>query len=288
MGAPTTPYKIYHKGYQISGDVRSGYRATVPYFMLWADAFAFADAIFGTAHAVTQGPITWSPPFRFPATVAPMYAQRFTIEPMGLDKGGNPITQLKGLRPGEYWTHALVNVEFETPTATQQIQDDRNGQNQLDPANPVTMCEQSVKIAGKMQTHKGGSYVYFDGKPVVGDVGIPTSEARLVLSFPRVPYLPWGIIRPYMNKINDVAILGCDRGTLLLTGMDTKTVVTNEGYGQQAQLEFADNGAGLDWNMLPRNGAYELVRQKGQSWNDTNRIFKYIDFRSIFAKLTYA
>lgn len=287
MGAPTVLYKVYSKGYTISGDVRSGYSASVSYFMLWADAFQFADDIFGKTHATTIGPITWQLPYKFPVTKAPLYAQRFNIEPMGLDKGGNPITLNKGLAPGEYWTHALVNVEFGTPTYIQQFQDDPQGQNQLDPANPITMCEQSVNLAGKMQTHKGGSYVYFDGKPVVGDVGIPTSESRLTLTFPRIPYLPWGLIRPYMNKINDVPILGCDRGTLLLTGMGTKVVQTNEGLGQQLQLEFADNGVGLDWNMLPRNGAYELVRQKGQSWSDANRIFKYIDFRAIFAHITY-
>lgn len=287
MGAPTTPYTILAKGYSISGDVRSGYRANVPFFMLWQYAFTFADQIFGKTTAVKVGPITWKLPYRFPVTVAALYAQRFNIEPMGLDKGGNPVTVAnKGLAPGEYWTHAVVNVEFETPQALQQIQDDQNGINQLDPENPITLCEQSVKIAGKMQNHTGGSFVYFDGKPAVGDVGIPYSESRLVLNFPRVPYMPWSLIRPYMNTVNDVEILGCDRGSLLLTGMDTKVTVTNLGYGQTVQLEFADNG--VDWNMLPRNGGFEMVRQRGQTWDDANRIFKYKDFRAIFQQLNYA
>jgi hypothetical protein len=287
MGAPTTPYKILAKGFSISGDVRSGYQASVPFFMEWRYAFTFADDIFGKTRAVTVGPITWQLPYRFPTTRAPLYAQRFTIEPMGLDKGGNPITVNKGLAPGEYWTHAQVNVEFETPTYIQQQQDDPQGHNQLDPDNPITMCEQSVKMAAKMTVHKGGSYLYTDGKPVVGDVGIPTTDTRLVLTFPRIPYLPWGLLRPYMNKINDVPILSCDRGTLMLNGMDTKIVQTNEALGQQLQLEFADNGTGKDWNMLPRNGAYALVYQKGTSNTDANRIFKYVDFSAIFAHITY-
>jgi hypothetical protein len=287
MGAPTTPYKILAKGFSISGDVRSGYQASVPFFMEWQYAFTFADDIFGKTHATTIGPITWQLPYRFPTTKAPLYAQRFNIEPMGLDKGGNPITLYKGLAPGEYWTHAVVQVEFETPTYIQQVQDDRNGQNQLDPTNPITMCEQSVKIASKIVAHKGGSFVFADNSPVVGDTTVLTSEVRLILAFPRIPYLPWGLLRPYINKINDVPILGCDRGTLLLIGMDTKVVQTNEGMGQQLQLEFADNGAGKDWNMMPRRGVYALVHQNGASNTDANRILKYVDFTAIFAHITY-
>lgn len=287
MGAPTTPYKIMPKGYSVSGDVRSGYKASVPYFMEWRYAFRFADDIFGSASASSVGPITWILPYRFPAAPAPLYAQRFTIEPIGVDAKGNPVSQLKGLAPGEYFTHAIVKVEFETPNAPQKESDDKNHQNQLDPANPVTVCEQSVKMGGKMETHKGGSYTYQDGKPVNGDSGIPTTECKLVLNFPRVPYLPWKLIRPYINKINDSDILGCERGTLLFTGMDTKITQTNEGYGQTVQLEFADNGQGRDWNTLPREGGRELVVRKDQAWNDQNRIFEYVDFRKIFQKITY-
>src|SRR3954462_9423727 len=105
MGAPTVPYRVLSKGYTISGDVRSGYSASVSYFMAWADAFTFVDDIFGKIRAVTVGPITWQLPYRFPVTRAALYAQRFTLEPMGLDHGGNPITLNKGLAPGEYWTH---------------------------------------------------------------------------------------------------------------------------------------------------------------------------------------
>jgi hypothetical protein len=271
----------------VSGDVRSGYRASVNYLMLWSDAFTFADDIFGKTRAVRVGPITWQLPYRFPVTRAPLYVQRFNIEPIGLDKGGNPITLNKGLAPGEYWTHAIVSVEFETPTYIQQLQDDPNNLNQLDPSNPITLCEQSVKVAGKINTHKGRHFLYADNNPVVGTVGVPASEARLVLSFPRVPYLPWTLIRPYMYTINDVPILGCDRGTLLLTGMDTKIVQTNEGLGQQLQLEFGDNGTGKDWNMLPRNGSYALVHQFGTTDTDAHRIFKYKDFSVIFQSLTF-
>src|SRR5436309_15871088 len=121
MSSPTTPYKILARGFSSSGDVRSGYQASVPFFMEWQYAFTFADDILGKTHAVTVGPITWQLPYRFPTTKAPLYAQRFNIEPMGLDKGGNPITLNKGLAPGEYWTHAQVNVEFETPSYIQQF-----------------------------------------------------------------------------------------------------------------------------------------------------------------------
>lgn len=281
----TVPYKVLAKGYQISGDVRSGYKATVPYLLAWSDAFSFADQIFGRASSYTVGPITWTTPHRFPPAAANMYAQRFSIEPCGA--GGQPISQLKGLGPGEFYTHAIVKVDYETPNYTQQQSDDKNNLQQLDPKNPITMCEQAVKLQSKMETRKGGSYVFADGSPVKGDMGVLIPECKLVLTFPRVPYLPWGLIQPFVGTLNDEDMLGCLRGTLLLEGMNTKIVQSQGGIGQQVQLDYAYTVLG-DWNYVPKaDGTLALVHQKGGSDVDANRIYKYKDHRLIFQDLIY-
>jgi len=282
----TVPFKVLARGYQVSGDVRSGYKASVPYLLAWADAFVFADQVFGSATASVVGPVTWFLPYAFPGSAARLYAQSFTIAPCG---AGGSAAPTKGLAPGEFFTHAIVTVEFESPPSLQQAADDPGGLSQLDPQNPITLCEQSVRSAGKMETRRGGSYIYDDdSKPVHGDFAVPTAETRLVLSFPRVPYLPWSLIKPYLNKINSTEVLGVGAGQLLLEEFDTKVAPSSDGkLSQQVQLSFAysDN----DWNKLPKpDGTLQLVRLKADSGSGSpRRIYASADFRQIFAKLSF-
>jgi hypothetical protein len=288
MGTPTVPFKVMPKGYRISGDVRTGYKATVPYFLLWSDAFTFADQIFGRTQATVVGNITWHLPYLFPAAVSRLYVQRFEIEPCGAD-GSTPLTYL-GLAPGEYFTHAIVRVEFETPPLAQGFGDDPNNLHQLDPDNPLTMCKQSVKSAGKMETRKNGSYIYDDdSKPVPGDFAVPIAETKLRLEFPRVPYLPWELIQPYLNTVNSVAILNCPVGNLLLEDFDTEVTAGQDGLQQQLVLMFAVNHDSLDWNKLPKpDGTNVLVRIKADSGSGSpRRIYAYKDFTEIFNSITY-
>jgi hypothetical protein len=286
MAAPTVPYKVMPKGYQVTGDVKNGYKATVSYFMAWANAFTFADQIFGSTGASRVGPVTWVYPYRFPVANANLYAQSFTIDPCGAT--GNAIPFL-GLKPGEFFSHAIVKVVFETPSATQQqSQDDPQNLQQLDPANPITLCEQSIKGSGKMETRKAGSYLFTGGsQPVKGDVGVLVPECKLSLTFPRVPYLPWKLIRPYIGSVNSVGLLDAAKGELLLEEMDTKIIASSTGMSQQVQLNFAWNSLG-DWNQLPKSdGTLALVYKKGASDTDANRIYTYKDHRKIFESLQF-
>lgn len=283
---PTVPFKVMPEGYQVTGDMESGYTATVKYLMEWQYAFTFVDQIFARAKAATVGPITYYMPYRFPPAVANLYASAFTLTPCGAS--GAPITSYGGLAPGEYFTHATVAVTFKTLPASQNaLADDPNGQQQLDPANPITMCEQSVKMISKMETRKAGSFYYSTtGKPVATDFSVIAPECKLVLTFPNVPYLPWHLVKPYVGTVNDVTILDCLRGTLLLEGMDTKCIQTSQGMSQAVQLEFSENPFG-DWNKLPLpDGTPDLVFRSGSN-TDANRIYLYKDFRTIFQSITY-
>lgn len=286
----TYPYKVLAKGYEITGDVAAGYGATVPYLVAWGDAFAFADQLMGLSSAATVGPITWKAPYRFPAATANLYVQRVDIKPCGVDPVGNPIP-LNGLAPGEFFSHAIVTAEFGTPSQNQLSTDDPGNRNQLDPDNPITMCTQSVRSAGKMQTIKNGSYLYDDDlKPVPGDFAVPTTESKLVLAFPRVPYLPWQLVRPYINTLNSVAMLGVGIGELLFEDMNTRVEPGPNGLQQSIEFTFAvTDEPGVDWNWLPKpNGTPQPVRRAADKTAPTpRRIYAYKDFRAVFNQITY-
>jgi hypothetical protein len=172
--------------------------------------------------------------------------------------------------------------------------DDTSGLNQLDPANPITACEQSIDIIGKMVTRDGSNYKYAtSGNTVTDDVAIVMNEAKLVLSFPQVPYLPWQAVQPYVGKVNNSTILACGRGTLLLEGMGTKiTPMPNGQFGQNATLKFAWNPdptgtsfQGMDWNNFPirGTGAFDIIVD-----GSGNNPYKYAEFANIFLALEFA
>ena len=287
MGVPTVPYKLIPDSYSIKGDVRTGYHVQAKFLLDWSDAFTFADQIFGLAQATTVGPITWTLPWKFPVTNAKLYVSAFDIKPIGVNANPASIPNM-GLAPGEYYKKAIATVEFGTQPYTQdKTTDDPRNQQQLDPNNPLTMCEQSVKITGKMETRKAGSYLFAAFTPVTGDFGVVVPEANLVLSFPRIPYLPWQLIQPYIGTLNDAPLLGCVKGTLMLTGMDTKEVSTSTGLGQQLQLEYAYNSLG-DWNTLPKpDGTMALVYKLGLTNTDANRIYLYKNHLQIFQAINF-
>lgn len=294
MSDPIATYgaKVLAKGYRMYGDVRGGLKATVPYLVTWANAYAFVNALILPMTTVRIGTITFSLPYKLPSAVAatPLYAQGFEITPCGVSATLDPLVPLtyQGLAAGEFFSHAIVTVQFEqVPWAFDPLSEDPQGLNQLDPANPITFCEQAVKIGGKMVTRKGRNYVYTsDSTPVVGDVGVLVPEAKLVLKFPRVPYLPWQLLVPYVGKVNAAKLFECDAGTLLLESPDTqaKSSLTNPVPIEQAViLEFAYDPNG--WNKLPRpDGTLDDVVLAGDS---SRGIYQTADFREIFNSLSF-
>jgi hypothetical protein len=287
---PVTTYaaKIFTKGVSITGDVRSGMKANVPYLVSWANSINFALDCLSAIYTYQVGQVTYTLPYRFPGiSRPPMYAHTFSIEPMGASETTGTY---QGLAPGEYWTHAKVVIGFETLASPQQGSEDPQNLHQLDPNNPITKCEQSVKQGGKIQTRKGLQYRYEDDdKPVEGNAGVLIVESKLILKFPEVPYLPWQLLRPYLGTVNDQPILGCDRGTLLLEGSSTDakpSLNTQTGVSTIVEaivLEFAHQKE--DWNKLPKpDGTTQLVYLTGDS---ARRIYEYRDFREIFNTLSF-
>lgn len=307
MATITVPYEIVPNDYEIEGDVRSGLRAVVTYKLAWSDAITFVNQVLVAPSAERLGLITWNAPLQFPAIgltgvnlTPPIYCQRFRVRPHGAGNASS-ITPSGGLAPGEYYDTAFVTLTFETCPYINQTGDDPGFLNQLDPANPITACVQSVKLRGKMRSVKGRGYIYkSSGNPVSGDFAIPETEAMLSLRFPRIPYLPWQLVAPYIGKANSAPMLGVGPGALLLEGLDTEvTPATNGTLAQQAVLEFTVNlpgspqaggagAVGVDWNMQPLNdgsGNWDYVVAAS---NTSVTPIGYADFRDIFNSLAVA
>jgi hypothetical protein len=281
----TVPFKVMAKGYKISGDISSGYKATVPFLVDWINAYTFADEIMGKGNTFTIVgniiTVQYHSPMLFPGTVARLYAKSFDIEPIG--QNGEPLTPYFGLEPGEFFTKALVVVQFETYPLQISPFDDPSGLQQLDPANPITLCEQSIKIAGKMVTRKGSGYTYADGKVLIGDIGLPQRDVKLVLKFPRLPLLPWQQVQAYVGSLNNASVLGCATGTLIFNGGDSQFTATNAGIqGQMMVLEF--DWQAYDWNKQyrPDTGLLDWVYQRGGIGDASKRLFPYKTLSDLF------
>lgn len=271
MPAPTVPYSVLADGYAIDGAVDQPTTAVVSHLVRWSDAFTFINDVMGSRTASTVGPIASAAPWQFPADTK-LFCRRFRVEPCGSD--GSPVPN-RGLVPGEFYSHAKVTLTFE-PASYNPLGDLPM---QLDPSNPLTYCDVEVEGAGRFETIKGAGLEFDDGTPVIGDAAQVVTESRLVLTFPRIPFLPWRQIRSYIGAINEDTLFDCPRGTLLLESPRIKfSPGPNGPENRSVQLVFVEQPQ--DWNMLPRrNGVYALARKKGAT---SERIYRYVDFRPIF------
>jgi hypothetical protein len=299
-----TPYWILPDAYEKSGSVSSGLSATVGYRVPWANADAFAAAALACPSASHIGGIVWQVPYQFPEPFAGattfLYCQGFRIKPYAPNGQAILVDSVNpGLACGDFFEYAIVTLNFSTIQFLQQLSDDPQGLNQLDSENPITGCEQSVDINGKVVTVSGAGYTYtststsgssstFVGMPVKGDIDINQNEVKLMLRFPRVPYLPWQLVQPYVGKINSSAVLQCGMGTLLLEGMTTVIGPQPNGtLGQNIALKFAFNPdptstttQGLDWNAypLPDGSGYAKISPEPYTYANFSNIFTGLQF----------
>ena len=283
--AISVAYKVLSDGYQIMGDAQSGYSASVPYLVTWANAFTFVNEMLGRTSASTVGPVTYYLPYRFPTTSGvSLYATSFEMEPCGSDGSAVPN---KGLLPGEFFSHAKVTVQFTQPeNPFDGTVQDPNGLNQLDPAEPITVAVGTVDSRGKVVTQKGGGYEFSDGKPLLGDFGRRVIEADVVLEFPKVPYLPWGTIQgAYIGRVNSTRFLNVPRGQLLLEVFRNRAEKQNDGKLCQA-ITLGFKYQDYEWNKQPRpdTGALDAVTIKGSG----DPIYPYVEFRNLLNVLKYS
>ena len=299
-------YKIMTRGYRIKGNVRSGLTATVPFIMPWESAFTFMSQLLPAPSASTINSILWTSPYQLPISLsgAPAFHSMPRISIASPSDGTATRRQISDFQQAIFFNGRCITVNFETPTAIQQISDDPGGLNQLDPANPLTFCEQSIQQTSKIVTRKGSGFTYnggsFNGKPVPGDIPLLQPEAKLLLKFPKIPVLAWQLFQPYIGKLNLNPILNCVKGALALEGVHSIiTPGTDGSFAQNLGLSFAYNGdptgtvaysitgnlipTGMDWNKFPvPDGTYALIQAVGGS---NLPPYAYVDFAQIFYTL---
>lgn len=276
-------------GVRFSGDMRSGLKATIKYRVPWANTFNFVNALVRPINQVRVGMITYSMPYQLPKQIAatPLYVSSFDIQPFGVQGGMTSSTVLpyKGARAGEYYQYAAVTVGFEQNPFAWDATDDPQGMQQIDPANPIPLCSQSIKYHEKMVTLKGHKYRYVStGQAVVGDYAVPQYGADLVLNFPHVPYQPWQLGLPnYINTVNSQPIFMVQPEQLLFASPETETKAAMLGsdvmYENSLTITLKFNPIG--WNKVPKqDGTYDDV-VKG----DGTGIYLLSDFRVFFYQL---
>lgn len=298
MSLPT-PYWIRPEGYEWNGDVRSGLHITVPYMVPWYNAMAFVNAALASPSATHVGGIIWTMPAKFPESfggrTTACYCQSFNVKPVAAN-GQQIVTDTAnpGLAPGDFFQWAMITLQYDTVYFLQDVSDDPQGLNQLDPSNPITGCEQSVDVTGKVITVPGSGYKYdSNSNPVQGDIPLNQNEVKLLLRFPKVPYLPWQLVQPYVGKISNAAILGCASESLLLEGMTTVLAPNPDGtLGQNLALKFAFNPdpastttQGMSWNSfpLPDGSGYSKIT----SVSGGKRPYTLANFGNIFTGLLF-
>lgn len=296
---------ILVEGFKVSGDVRSGYHATVPYLCRWQDADLLTQGLVGAAKTLHIGPISWTVPYQYPGLIGgrqrPIYCQSFEIVPCG---AGGTLGSTGGLSPGEFYQFAKVTAQFDSLSFLSQVSDDPNSLNQLDPSNPITACEQTCDIIGQLVTVKGRRFEYgtssfstsgtWAGTPVPIDRALLRNQVRITAKFPRVPYLPWQLIQPYVGKVNNAPLFACVKGSMMLEGWGTVlTPMTDGSLGQAVTLKWAFNPDwtgntinGMDFNCMdyPDGSGYAIV---GDRAGTGMRPYQYVNFALIFASLSF-
>lgn len=256
MGSPSVSYRMLADGYEVESG-SNGFKAQASFLCGWADAFVMHDEIMGYATASVVGPLSFNTPWQFPgAPNARLYASSCKIKPIALDGNGNPITAALGMAPGEFWSHARLDVVFETPTTPQTAADDPGGRNQLDPANPIYGCEQSVRVSVRHETRPKEAYKFTGVATTVtapkSDITVLVPESRISLRWNFVPFAPWQKYHAYVGSVNDAVFLDCAIGTLLFEGATIDEARGAQGnLGKSLALEFILNTVG-DWNKEPR------------------------------------
>lgn len=279
MGSPSVPYLMLADGYKVTSG-SNGFRAQASFLVGWGDAFAFHDEVMGYATAAVVGPLTYNTPWQFPgSSTARLYASSCEITPIALDGSGLPITAALGMAPGEFWSHARLDVQFETPASPQSAADDPGNQNQIDPAAPIYNCQQSIRIGTKTETRPKSAYKFTGGTTEPAeDPSIFTGETNITIHHEFLPFNPWRKYRPFISSVNDATFMDCGVGELMCQGIDIQPAQGAQGtLGNSLTITLVVNDR--DWNKfpVPGTGTFTTIETKTGS----TKPYVYKDFRQL-------
>lgn len=231
--------------------------ATATFEVAWDDRNQFVNEALGLPSATEGWPlpqVPWDCPFQ---PDSGLLASSFRIRPHTVKQTvASDDNTVSG-----HFEKAWITLGFQRPNFNYGEGTDR----QLDAANPILFCEQSVESAARTIPIDGWKLEYV-GAPsgVIADGPVYAFEVQstIVLTFAFVPYIPWNYLRDYIGKVNDRVLFGCERGTLLLEGPSLRQETFVDGTNRTScvlRLAYRQ----LGWNVqLATDGNIYPIRIK--------------------------
>lgn len=232
--------------------------ATATFEVEWDDHIDFVNQALGIPTVFSGWPlpqIPWDCPFE---PNSGLLAASFRLRPHSLKSsvasGDNTVSG--------HFEKAWVTIGFERP---RYDFDNPTQQNQLDVANPILFCEQSIDSSGRTVPVEGWKLEYVgapSGVVPVGPAFFIEVQSTIVLTFPFVPFIPWNYLESYIGRVNDRTLFGRAAGTLLLEAPSMRQETFVDGTNRTScVLRLAYNSTG--WNkQLASNGNIYPIRNK--------------------------
>lgn len=258
MPEPTVDWRyIFDNPVRVSGGGGS-LTASATFEVDWDDRNQFVNEALGLPTGTSGWPlpqVAWDCPFQ---PNSGLLAASFDFQPHSVKQSVSPTDNtVVG-----HFEKAWVTLGFERPrydyaTATEQ--------NQIDIANPILFCEQSIDSNARIIPVEGYKLEYVGAPDCVVPVGPAfylEIQSTIVLTFPFVPYIPWGYLESYIGKVNDRTLFGRAPGTLMLEGPSMRQETYSDGTNRTScVLRLSYNSIG--WNkQLATDGNIYTVRVK--------------------------
>ena len=233
--------------------------ASAVFEVAWSDRETFINEALGLTTGSSGWPtpqVPWDCPFQ---PNSGLLASSFSCEPHTVKDSVSPSDNtVEG-----HYENAHIQIGFERPRYDFQTP---TVQNQIDVANPILFCEQSIEYSGRTVVREGYKLEYV-GAPAsivpVGPVFQVEVQSDIVLSFPFVPYIPWGYLEPYIGKSNDSTLFGKPAETIAFLGASLRQETMSDGTNKTScVLRMSYNSTG--WNkQLATDGSLYTVQVKG-------------------------
>lgn len=248
MPAPSVPYEIVTRPPPQIRDTDNGPEVAVTAIIKWADAFTFYNDVKGSRSQpigigdLNLGFLNW----RYPGD-SRLLCTKCDITPFSIPESETPTAgDNKGIVPGEFFLDARANLLFALPKFDSS-DEQPSEQLQFDPENPITFCTCDMDFESETAQYETGTLVWYDNQTetVPFKASKKTNLIKLVLTFPKIPFLPFRTLTPFVDTVNKYRVLGCEPGTLLFNGAATKANYTNLGIRDKScKLSFT-------WRRIP-------------------------------------
>src|SRR5574343_212275 len=236
--------------------------AAVVYRCAWDDRYELAQELLGY---YPEGSSTFGS-YTLPAEYPPSPNLRCVgIQSITPDKAVNWTDPAKW----SPYKWALITAVFRVPpwgdlsSATPAGQIDPPPGTPATGGTPILFWRQRVRASAAFKVLPKGKLKFSTSLTIVEtEVSKPAAQAEITLEFPKTPFNPYQLCRPYLGKINDAAIFGHAAGCVLFDSIDTDVSSTSDGSDCNVVLSFLARDA--SWNTLVNDeGEDELVEFDG-------------------------